>query len=244
MCCFRGLSVLFFGKNIFLSRVEAGVMRRIALLAVSVVLLFMLGACANRAKVDSQAELSAPLPEISANEDSRALVTVRHKAGLQTELQNMIATYLQSERGINPAYSPSEADFTVDVNVLSLALVGRRSEGGGASGREMLQGGLMGAGLGLAVGGLANGSKGALWGAALGAGAGAGAMALTADDSGDTISQWQMVAEVRLFTREQSLNSVRPVRISVYSEGQGLDEATAQPQLEDKLTMEIVQAVR
>jgi hypothetical protein len=218
-------------------------MRRIGLLLLFGMLLFALAGCASRGKVTSQAELSAPLPEISLPEDSRALVTVRHKGGVETELQTMISSYLQSERGINPAYSQDEADLTIDVSVLSLSLVGTRSEGGGASGREMLQGGLMGAGLGLAVGGLANGRTGALWGAALGAGAGAGAMALTAERSDDTISQWQMVAEVRLFTHQQKSRDVRPVRISVYSEGQGLDQAAALPQLEDKLTMEIVQAV-
>ena len=212
--------------------------RLLSVLALMLCLMLMAGCAAQSSSVGSSSA-GGNLPTLRVRQGQAVYVTVDDN-GQGTALENTIGNYVQSEKSLKRVTREKDADYTIDVVVRSVEQAGTRSSGG-MSAREGITGGVMGAGLGALAGGLIGGNKGALIGMASGAALGVGAMAMTSNNPSGTVNVWELRADVRLGRAGEEPEAVEVV---VTEEAQDLRREDALVQLEDRLAMRIVDALR
>ena len=148
----------------------------------------------------------------------------------------MLTAYLQSERELVPAESAKEADLTLHVAVEDVTPLGSRSTPANAG--RTLGHTATGAMLGALVGGSAGGGRGAAWGVGGGLLLGLGVSML----DGGTSNIWGMRAKVG--TSKQGKKPAEMYTVNVSAEGENMGRDEILPALEDKLSNEIVKAVK
>ena len=186
----------------------------------------------------NQAQASPdPLPTIKAKPGQSVFVDVSGgSASFNADLQSMLTAYLQSERELVPAETAKEADLTLRVVVEDVTPLGSRSTPA-SPGRTLGHAGT-GAMLGALVGGSAGGGRGAAWGVGGGLLLGLGVSML----DGGTSNLWGMRAQVGVGKKGKQPDSMHTVTVSAEGENMGRDAIL--PALEDKLSNEIVKAVK
>ena len=186
----------------------------------------------------SQAQASPdPLPAIKAKPGQSVFVDVSGgSASFNADLQSMLTAYLQSERELVPAETAKEADLTLRVVVEDVTPLGSRSTPA-SPGRTLGHAGT-GAMLGALVGGSAGGGRGAAWGVGGGLLLGLGVSML----DGGTSNLWGMRAQVGVGKKGKQPDTMHTVTVSAEGENMGRDASL--PALEDKLSNEIVKAVK
>ena len=178
-----------------------------------------------------------PLPTIKAKPGQSVFVDVSGgSASFNADLQSMLTAYLQSERELVPAETAKEADLTLRVVGEDVTPLGSRSTPA-SPGRTLGQAGT-GAMLGALVGGSAGGGRGAAWGVGGGLLLGLGVSML----DGGTSNLWGMRAQVGVGKKGKQPDSMHTVTVSAEGENMGRDAIL--PALEDKLSNEIVKAVK
>lgn len=186
----------------------------------------------------NQAQASPdPLPTIKAKPGQSVFVDVSGgSASFNADLQSMLTAYLQSERELVPAETAKEADLTLHVVVEDVTPLGSRSTPA-SPGRTLGHAGT-GAMLGALVGGSAGGGRGAAWGVGGGLLLGLGVSML----DGGTSNMWGMRAQVGVGKKGRQPDAMHTVAVSAEGENMGRDAIL--PALEDKLSNEIVKAVK
>lgn len=151
------------------------------------------------------------------------------------DLASLVTASLQSDCGLQPAYTEGEADILVDVHVKDVSLAGvgeRKIEGGRA-----LANTAMGTSLGLAVGSIAGYRRGALIGAGLGAALGLGVTMADADSE----SVWQLSADVTMKRRGGKGKTVPYLKTA---KGVNMQRDDAVFALKNSLSQDIAKAIR
>ena len=186
----------------------------------------------------SQAQASPdPLPAIKAKPGQSVFVDVSGgSASFNADLQSMLTAYLQSERELVPAETAKEADLTLRVVVEDVTPLGSRSTPA-SPGRTLGHAGT-GAMLGALVGGSAGGGRGAAWGVGGGLLLGLGVSML----DGGTSNIWGMRARVGAGRNGKQPQEMYAVSVSAEGANMGRDDIL--PALEDKLSSEIVKAIK
>ena len=186
----------------------------------------------------SQAQASPdPLPALKAKPGQSVFVDVSGgSASFNADLQSMLTAYLQSERELVPAETPKEADLTLRVVVEDVTPLGSRSTPA-SPGRTLGHAGT-GAMLGALVGGSAGGGRGAAWGVGGGLLLGLGVSML----DGGTSNIWGMRARVGAGRNGKQPQEMYAVSVSAEGANMGRDDIL--PALEDKLSSEIVKAIK
>lgn len=213
----------------------------------------LLAACAGRQAGDAVPRQDSPGGEASAQEPFEPLprVPVRPgqsvhvavsggEANLNADLQSMLTAYIQSERGLTPAETAGNADILVRVRIEDIYPLGSKSEP--VSAGKALSGAAAGAMLGMLLGSAVevNGRSGAGWGAGGGALLGLGVALL---DSRGKSKVWGMRAGVGIGAdgREPAESEMR--RVAVSAEGADMGREDCLPALEDKLSLEVLNAL-
>lgn len=159
---------------------------------------------------------------------------------LNADLQSMLTAYIQSERGLAPADAAKDADILVRVRIEDIYPLGSKNEP--VSAGKALGGAATGAMLGMLLGGAVNvnGRSGAGWGAGGGALLGLGVALL---DSHGKSKVWGMRARVGISPdgREPAEADMRQVAVS--AEGADMGREDSLPALEDKLSLEVLNAL-
>ena len=186
----------------------------------------------------SQAEASpGPLPAIKASPGQSVFVDVSGgSATFNADLQSMLTAYLQSERELVPADSAKGADLLLRVAVDEVTPLGSRSTPPDAG--RTLGHTATGAMLGALVGGSTGGGRGAAWGVGGGLLLGLGVSML----DGGTSNIWGMRARVGAGRNGNQPQEMYTVSVNAEGTNMGRDEIL--PALEDKLSSEIVKAVK
>ena len=180
---------------------------------------------------------ATPLPAIKAKPGQSVFVDVSGgSATFNADLQSMLTAYLQSERELIPAESAKEADLTLHVAVDDVMPLGSRSTPANAG--RTLGHTATGAMLGALVGGSTGGGRGAAWGVGGGLLLGLGVSML----DGGTSNIWGMRA--RVGTSKQGKKPTEMYTVNVSAEGENMGRDDILPALEDKLSSEIVKAVK
>lgn len=180
---------------------------------------------------------ATPLPTIKAKPGQSVFVAVSGgSAAFNEDLKSMLTAYLQSERELVPADSAKAADLTLHVVVEDVTPMGSRSSP--ASAGSTLGHSATGAMLGALVGASAGGGRGAAWGVGGGLLLGLGVSML----DGTTSNIWGMRAQVGTGTQGREPKEMHTVMVSAEGENMGRDAIL--PALEDKLSSEIVKAVK
>ena len=190
----------------------------------------------------SKGGAQGPMPNLTRlaprhlGEGSCVFVEVRGlNNGANEDLASLVTASLQSERGLVPADSRSEADAVVAIDVKDIYLCD--TSGARLSGSQTLGNTLMGTVLGLGVGGIAGGRTGALVGAGAGALLGLGATAFDAKSD----NTWAMVADVSIVRRGEQ---PAPEEHAVTAKGHGMTREESLAALKEQLAQDIVGCVR
>ena len=180
---------------------------------------------------------SGPLPPIKASPGQSVFVDVSGgSATFNADLQSMLTAYLQSERQLVPADSAQGADLLLRVAVDEVTPLGSRSTPPSAG--RTLGHTATGAMLGALVGGSTGGGRGAAWGVGGGLLLGLGVSML----DGGTSNIWGMRARVGAGRNGKQPQEMYTVSVSAEGTNMGRDDIL--PALEDKLSNEIVKAVK
>lgn len=182
-----------------------------------------------------------PLPQTRVTPGQSLHVSVSGgNANLNADLQSMLTAYLQSERGLIPAEEPKQADILVRVRIEDIYPLGSKNEP--LSAGKALGGAAAGAMLGLLVGSAVdvNGRSGAGWGAGGGALLGLG-MALL--DSRGKSKVWGLRAGVGISRDGLEPTDADLRRVTVSAEGADMGREDSLPALEDKLSLEVLNAL-
>ena len=177
-----------------------------------------------------------PLPRVAVKSGQSVHVAVSGgEPNLNADLQSMLTAYIQSERGLAPADAAKDADILVRVRI-------EDSKNEPVSAGKALGGAATGAMLGMLLGGAVNvnGRSGAGWGAGGGALLGLGVALL---DSHGKSKVWGMRARVGISPdgREPAEADMRQVAVS--AEGADMGREDSLPALEDKLSLEVLNAL-
>ncbi len=151
------------------------------------------------------------------------------------DLASLMMGSLQSELGLIPADTPSEASLLVDVTVRDVyvaAIGGTRINAGRA-----LANTAMATTLGLAIGSIAGDREGALIGAGIGAAVGIGVTAADADKE----YLWQLDAEVSMRRHGEQAS---PQPYSTTAGGIGMERQDAEFALKNQLSEDVVRSLR
>ena len=182
-----------------------------------------------------------PLPRVPVRSGQSVHVAVSGgDPNLNADLQSMLTAYIQSERGLTPAEAARDADILVRVRIEDIYPLGSKSEP--VSAGKALSGAAAGAMLGMLLGRAvdANGRGGAGWGAGGGALLGLGVAML---DSRGKSKVWGLRARVGIRSdgREPVETDMRQVAVS--AEGADMGREDCLPALEDKLSLEVLNAL-
>lgn len=182
-----------------------------------------------------------PLPRVAVKSGQSVHVAVSGgEPNLNADLQSMLTAYIQSERGLAPADAAKDADILVRVRIEDIYPLGSKNEP--VSAGKALGGAATGAMLGMLLGGTVNvnGRSGAGWGAGGGALLGLGVALL---DSHGKSKVWGMRARVGISPdgREPAEADMRQVAVS--AEGADMGREDSLPALEDKLSLEVLNAL-
>lgn len=183
----------------------------------------------------------APLPRVAVKSGQSVHVAVSGgEPNLNADLQSMLTAYIQSERGLAPADAADGADILVRVRIEDIYPLGSKNEP--VSAGKALGGAATGAMLGMLLGSAVdvNGRSGAGWGAGGGALLGLGVALL---DSHGKSKVWGMRARVGISPdgREPAEADMRQVAVS--AEGADMGREDSLPALEDKLSLEVLNAL-
>lgn len=182
-----------------------------------------------------------PLPRVAVKSGQSVHVAVSGgEPNLNADLQSMLTAYIQSERGLTPADAAKDADILVRVRIEDIYPLGSKNEP--VSAGKALGGAATGAMLGMLLGSAVdvNGRSGAGWGAGGGALLGLGVALL---DSHGKSKVWGMRARVGINPdgREPAEADMR--RVAVSAEGADMGREDSLPALEDKLSLEVLNAL-
>ena len=223
------------------------------LLPLCLLLLGLLAACAGRQAGDAVAGQDGigggapvqgpfdPLPRVSVRSGQSVHVAVSGgEPNLNADLQSMLTAYIQSERGLTPADAANAADILVRVRIEDIYPLGSKNET--VSAGKALGSAATGAMLGMLLGSAVdvNGRSGAGWGAGGGALLGLGVAML---DSRGKSKVWGLRARVGIRSdgREPVETDMRQVAVS--AEGADMGREDCLPALEDKLSLEVLNAL-
>ena len=208
--------------------------------AVGLVLCLVLAGCASTRQPPSVPSDSGALAAIAVGNGQTAHVEVlADDAVLREDLASMLVAYLQSERGLNPVEHPADADIRIVIRVDEIFPLGRSNAP--MSGGRTLAGAATGTALGVMLGNAVGGGRGAAWGAGAGLLLGLGTVFL---DSQGKYTLWGMRAEVGIGTNGRAPDEESMQRVEVRAEGANMDRQEILPALEDRLCMEIVNALQ
>lgn len=190
-----------------------------------------LAGCASTQTPQGPMPAASSLPSQEAGDASSVYVEVKSSdKSFNSDLASLVASTLQSDRGINPADSRGEADITIDITVRDIYLAA--SNGRSISGTQALGTTAVGTMLGLGVGSIAGGRSGALIGAGAGALLGLSASAVDAKSE----NTWAMRSTV---TMQKKGGQPVTKEHAVTASGRGMDRSSAVHALEDKLAQDI-----
>lgn len=182
-----------------------------------------------------------PLPQTPARPGQSLHVSVSGgDANLNTDLQSMLTAYLQSERGLIPTEEARQADILVRVRIEDIYPLGSKNEP--ISAGKALGGAATGAMLGMLLGSAVdvNGRSGAGWGAGGGVLLGLGVSLL---DSYGKSKVWGLRARVGISRDGREPTDAELRRVTVSAEGADMGREDSLPALEDKLSLEILNAL-
>lgn len=184
---------------------------------------------------------SEPLPQTRVKPGQSLHVSVSGgDANLNADLQSMLTAYLQSERGLIPIEEAGQADILVRVRLEDIYPLGSKNEP--VSAGKALGGAATGAMLGLLLGSAVdvNGHSGAGWGAGGGALLGLGMSLL---DSRGKSKVWGLRAQVGIGRDGREPTDAELRRVTVSAEGADMGREDSLPALEDKLSLEVLNAL-
>ena len=208
--------------------------------AICIILCLVLAGCASTQQPPRSPLGGEPLSMLPVRAGQTAYVDViADDAALRDDLASMLTAYLQSERGLNPVEQPSAADIHIRVRVGEIFPLGRTNAP--VSGGRTLAGAATGTALGVMLGNAVDGSRGSAWGAGAGLLLGLGTVFL---DSQGKYTSWGMRAEVGISTDGRTPDRDAMQRVEVRAEGADMDRQEIVPALEDRLCMEIINALQ
>ncbi|MBQ3059811.1 MAG: glycine zipper family protein [Desulfovibrio sp.] len=215
-------------------------MDRICRFVPLLLLVCLLAACSGKA-VPQGADASEALSRVRVTGGQKVHVAVSGgDSALNEDLASMLTAYIQSERGLDPVDRAEGAGVRIRVCIEDVFPLG--SSNAPVSAGQTLAGATTGTVLGALLGGsIGEGRHGTAWGAGAGLLVGLGTVFL---DSQGSCKLWGMRALVGIRNdgRTPGDDDMRP--LTVRAEGKDMDRAAILPALEDRLCMEIVNALQ
>lgn len=180
-----------------------------------------------------------PLPRIPVASGSSVHISVSGGKGNAAEdMQSMLTGYLQSDLGLRPTDKAAKADVLVRVILKDIHSIGKTDAP--VDGGTALSAGATGAMLGMALGGIMGGRNGSLIGAGGGLAVGLGAVFL----AGSSQNSWALDAQVGIGRKGKEPRSEDMQLTRAIADGKDMNESAILPALEDRLCMDIVDALR